>query len=312
MSTINHHQLVQSNLRWEKYKNEKRPIPRVFSQKLHRLGFFDTNDPQIRLHLAVRILATYRLSTAIRYFNVLKYGAYFGDVEKTKHLVIRKETFREKTPQIRLPDPKLFRAFVSFLQNEFHRNITEYASTNILREQNYMRALIAIVFCWNTGLRVATILSLTNKHLRQLLDRSVEIEIKNKTQNSWIVVYHTHLLLLIDIMATYFQSYMNLDLEVRLFPFGQTYLLTVVRNVYISANNELPPTGFGLHSIRYYIATEFAKANIKDAQELLGHKNIKTTKAYVRHTHTQFADRIKAVELVSEQFTKINALFRAQ
>lgn len=45
-----------------------------------------------------------------------------------------------------------------------------------------------------------------------------------------------------------------------------------------------------LHSLRHSAATVMAKANFKDAQELLGHKNLASTARYLHTT----ADRVRA------------------
>jgi integrase len=295
------------------FKVPERPIPPVLANKLHKYGFFDTTDTELRLNLAVKILSIYRLSTATRYFNVLKYGGYFGDIENTKHLSLKKENFSTKAPQLRLPEPEKFQKLLEHLHSEFKKNFTDIASTHLRRQEHYLRSLFAIFLCWNTGLRISTILSFTNKHLQQLLSRSMEIEIKNKNSNTWIVVYHKQFTILLDIMKQYFINYLQLDLEIRLFPFERTYLLSVLRKLYIDANNgAMPPTGFGLHSVRYYIASEFAKKNLKSAQELLGHKSLKTTKIYVKYRHNMYQGRLEELEQRSELFKSINDLFTAK
>jgi integrase len=309
---VNHVQVLKFEKRWSAYRSPQRPIPKLFAAKLHQVGFFDTDDTDLRLEMAMQILETYRLSTAIRYFNVLKYGEYFGDTEKTKNFVLRKESFSKKLPQQRLPEREKFLAFIKLLTTEFKKHFREPASLNTLRQNNYIRAIFAMYLCWNTALRVSSILSFTNKVLYQLNERSAEIRIQMKNKQPWSPLYNPQLNNLIDLLSLYYSNFLAIDLEVPLFPFGKTYLKSILVMLYVKANNQPPPTGFGLHSIRYYIGTEFAKTNLQTAQLLLGHKSIKTTRVYVKHQYNLFKSRLEEIEKESKLFQDVHRLFQPQ
>ena len=301
---INIARLLISNKRWDdSTKIKGRKIPTVFAARLRRAGFFDTTDHTMRLEIATEILTEYRLSTATKYFNYLKYSGYLGD--DNKHTVLEKSCYMKYPSQIRLPEKDEFDTLIKYIYVELEKQTAMPVSTNIFQRDPYVMGLFCIALCWNTGLRRCGVLRITNKHLSELLERSPVLELKNKSSNEWEVFYHPMLIKLIERMSTYYKQYLNVSITIPLFPITKSYIRRLLHTTYIAAVGKSAPVGFGLHSIRYLIATEFAAGNIKNAQLLLGHKHLITTKLYVKHQYYTNKKNLTRIENESKFFQDI-------
>ena len=61
-------------------------------------------------------------------------------------------------------------------------------------------------------------------------------------------------------------------------------------------NKEEPPVGFGVHSIRYIIATTLAQNNKLEAAKLfLGHADVKTTHVYLKYHQIYANNRLREI-----------------
>jgi site-specific recombinase XerD len=88
--------------------------------------------------------------------------------------------------------------------------------------------------------------------------------------------------------------------DVLLFQFGREYIRTEMKRIFKAANGgNAPPSGFALHTIRYYIASQFAQTNLKLAQMILDHKKISTTAVYVRYKNLKLQHALSHLEDLS-------------
>jgi integrase len=275
---------------WTKYFNNHRQLGNGLTYKLKKAGFFNQADPNERLRVALDVLETYSMSTAERYFAHLKYGGYI-QLPEIKNLFLAKEHYGSSTrraPQIRIPSIDQYHNFVGYLYNQLKIKKDQKLSTNPLLYDKELGAIILILLVCNTGLRLSEVLRLTTKHLRELLDGHETIEIKMKTSSEWKVIRHKSLYYLLTQMDNIYEHFWTATgqqiIELLLFQFGREYIRTEMKKIFKAANNNnAPPNGFGLHTIRYYIASQFAQTNLKLAQMVLNHKNINTTAVYVRY-----------------------------
>ena len=147
--------------------------------------------------------------------------------------------------------------------------------------------VIPLLFCVYTGLRVSELVQLSTRHLDELQRRLNLISIVRKQKTQWSVLYHDKLTLLITHMIRVYEPAMLLllqdGIDTPIFRIGVAGLLARAKQCYLSALHESPHKGFGLHTIRYYLATKWATLGDWElARRFLGHKHVTTTQLYVR------------------------------
>lgn len=301
---INLKGLKYAEKQWTKYFNPSRELGNGLKLRLKKAGFFDHTVPEERLRIALDVLETYSIATAERYFAHLKYGGYI-QTPNISNLFLAKEYYgsvAHRTPQIRIPSLEQYHNFVNYLYEQLKQRRSEKLSTNPLKYDNEFGVIIMILFVCNTGLRLAEVLRLTTKQLTELLDGKDTIELKMKTSTEWNVVRHKSLYVLLIHMKYIYQDFLENSaiVDILLFQFGREYVRTSMKRIFKKANdNTDPPKGFGLHTIRYYIASQFAQTNLKLAQMFLQHENIQTTAVYVRYNNLKFQHALNQLEDLS-------------
>lgn len=304
VTEINLKGLRYAEKKWTQYFKPDRALSNGLLFKLKRSGFFDYTDPKERLRVALDVLETYSVATAEKYFAHLKYGGYIN-VPNIKSLSLARDYYgsiSRLTPQIRIPSIEQYHNFVNYLHKELKRREGQELSTNPLKYDKSFGCIILTLFVCNTGLRLQEALRLTTKQLRQLLNGDNTIELKLKTSIEWNVVRHKSLFYLLTQMdRIYKQFWINQEIvDIPLFQFSREYVRTELKTIFKYANNgSEPPIGFGLHTIRYYIASQFAQTNLKLAQMILNHKNINTTAVYVRYKNLKFQHSMTHLEELS-------------
>lgn len=148
--------------------------------------------------------------------------------------------------------------------------------------------VIPILFCFHTGLRMSELLRISTSHLQALARHASSITLRRKTTSSWTVVYYPAFDEFVQslIQQHYRDEYayfLETGIDLPLFSIGSTGLLARIKRYYVEATREIPPLGFGLHSIRYFLAsTLVAQGEEETARQLLGHASLDTTNVYVR------------------------------
>jgi integrase len=299
---VNIRGLNYANKQWSRFYNSKKTLPNGFELRLTKSGFYETNDQNERLKIALDVLETYTINTAERYFAILKYGGFL-QLPNIKNLSLARNYYgsiQRRTPQVRIPSLDQYYKFIQYLNGMLDECRDSVLSTNTFKYSKYFGAIIATIFAANTGLRVGEVLRLTNKHLKALLNGENTIEIKMKASQEWQVIRHKSLFILLEKMSRIFSEFLSLNFEVLLFQFSSEYLrLKLIKFFTIANNNQSPPKGFGLHTIRYCIASELSNTNLKMAQEFLGHKNISTTHQYVKYKTLKLQSSLTQIETTS-------------
>lgn len=302
VETINLKGVRYAEKKWAKYFNNGRKLGNGLLFKLTKYGFFDLTEPHERLRVALDVLETYTISTAEKYFAHLKYGGYI-QVPNIKTLCLAREYYgrvARRAPQARIPSMEQLLNFFNYLQQQFHLRRHKKMSTNIIKYDKLFGFIIMVLFVCNTGLRLSEALRVTTKQLRELLEGKKNIELKMKTSTEWNVVPHEGLYTLLLQMKHIYSDYLELQADMDLFLFQKTYIKEQIKKFFRMANNnEEPPIGFGLHTIRYYIASQAAKTNLKYAQMILNHKHISTTASYVRFNNLKLQESLGQLENIS-------------
>lgn len=294
--------------RWTKYFKKDRRLGNGLTWRLKKVGFFDHKDPHDRLRIALDVLETYSVTTAEKYFGHLKYGGYI-QVPNIKTLSLAKEYYgsvSRRMPQIRIPALEHYHKLVAYLYEQLKQRQNQQLSTNSMVYDKSFGCIIMILLACNTGLRLQEVLRLTTKQLRQLLDGEDTIEMKMKTSTEWKVYRHKSLFYLLTRMDHIYNQFWiavrhgELIVDIRLFQFGREFVRTELKRLFMAANDgHEPPNGFGLHAVRYYIASQFAQTNLKLAQIILNHKSIHTTAVYVRYKNLKLQHSLAQLEELS-------------
>lgn len=333
---INVLKMKRADVRWERRQNQrKRPISKNFEHKLAKYGFFDSTDFELRLKIAVDVLMSYyQYSTAQNYFDKLKTSGLLGDV---RYVTLDESIFMNRPkfePQVRLPEFDKFETFVTYLFKLYHDNAKSFheigdgnylepLDTNTTAVSKLRLCILSYVFCYFTALRRNSILSLTNEHLSQLLQRKPVLQLPMKYSNEWTVYYHTGFCNFLSELAIIYQNYLKLPLIVPLFRISAATVITNLHKCYALANDieiedpytnhsrlsSTAPSGFGTHVFRVNIATKLADGNLAIAQEFLGHKYRKTTQQYVRSNVVEATRKMKQLEDNGTLFRIVNDAF---
>lgn len=291
---------------WLKHYNKNKRVGNGLMWKLRQASFFDFNDPNEKLRIALEILDKYSLSTAERYFAQLKYGGYIN-VPNIKTLFLAKEHYgstKRRAPQIRIPAIDDMHRFIRYLYSELEARKSLKISSNPLQYDLEFGLIIVILLVYNTALRLAEVLRLNTHHLSELLSGSETLELKMKSAKQWNVIYHKALYALLNNMRNIFENLLAVGesgIELKLFPFSREYVRVGIKKLFAKANdNKMPPKGFGLHTLRYYIGSELAQRNLKLTQMVLNHKNIHTSAMYVKYDNLKFQHKLDDFESLSE------------
>lgn len=191
-----------------------------------------------------------------------------------------------------------------------------------------------ILIAFYTGLRTSEILQFTTFTIYQLLSKHHTttilrkmIVIKNANmkdssydkdndnnnnrdnRNFWTPIYNTHLNdfveklkeLYVDDYKTFLESKIN----TKLFNITPKTLGNRVKSLYFEATGKLAPFGFGVHSCRNMISILMAEKsnNLTAIQRFLQHKNIKTTRRYVKADFSYTINEFN--RLTNQQFSNI-------
>jgi integrase len=298
------------------------PLTASLAAALRKVGFFDVSETSERLEILLSYLERFKLSTAKRYFNQVKFSGLLGDTD-IKHIVLsdaffmnRKIEYRQK----RIASPGQYEALLRYMYKYVQmdeKNVKfEKFSTNPTKNSKLRIAIVAFLFAVNSGLRRAEVLRLTNVHLQQLIAHEPELILRLKGSiDEWKVPYHPRFIALVKMMTILYEDYLKLTLTttVPLFNLNNTYLRTMLIDCFRKANGIDPPIGFGFHSPRYYIASFVADSkNITSAQLILNHKSLKTTKRYIQYKHLKAQRQLAELEKNSDIFNDVNEIFASK
>lgn len=300
------------------------PIPKILSSIILSLRLLDEPviENRIKIFIGYCKYKNYSFNTATRYFNILKrnniFGQYILEGENDddddnsgnglpSHLKPNKIAFIDNGQlHVRIVSMADFKTFAVYL----NENLSQYSSP--------------IAIAMYTGLRTSEILQFTTYTLYQLYEKQQPISIKRKqtivtTLNPepiyWEPVYNTHLNMfvqtLIDsIFKDEYESFLQTKINIKLFQITPKTLGNRIKSLYFNAVGKKAPHGFGIHSCRNMIAMLMAEKteNILAIQTFLQHKNVKTTRQYIKADYTYTTKEFNRLTKYEFQdvYTKLN------
>lgn len=144
-----------------------------------------------------------------------------------------------------------------------------------------------ILLAYYTGLRLSEVARFSTEHLSQLLQRKKVVSLNRKNNVQWSVVYIPQFCDFVDELRSHFdqdfQRYTQFNTNSLIFKTSVRMIHYNVRAVFLEVNRYIPPLGYGLHTLRYYVATKlYDKGEIGAARVFLGHKKLQTTARYIK------------------------------
>lgn len=305
-----------SNLKSTQWFNKRRElrappkdsaIPAILKRIVISLGLLDEPSLVARRHIFIGYCKyhNYSYGTTMKYFNLLvrtnvlakrqNVGALDSEIEQTigegddagenpADIYPKKLSFIDNGAlHTRIVAQNDFKRFVRYL----HDNLSVYSAPLLLAAY--------------TGLRSTEILQMTTYNLYQLSKQQPQISIKRKqtalinyrdnqvvAPNYWEPVYNTYLISFIlqlkKLFADEYEAFMTHQTNINLFVVTPKTLANRMRLSFYKALGFRPPHGFGIHSCRNMIAMIMAEEthNVVSIQQFLQHKNLKTTRRYIK------------------------------
>lgn len=264
-----------------KNKKGKLKCPQYLQQLIFKLNLTEIENIDERAKIFIQELFNRKLrsSTVRHYFSLLKPLLF-----RNCSIVPNARIFDSQiVPQERFPDEIHFNNMMLYLLRK-----CENLGTNAAKSNTKNDCYFAILFCYYTCLRISEICSLRVSHLKLLLTGVQTLSLQRKTGDTWNVVYHKSFQnFLHKWMLPIYQEKLSLlelsGIDEKLFSVSTRLLHYKIRHVYSIANGGIiPGKGFGLHVFRYYFATRLAEIErVDEAQNLLAHKQVRTTLKYV-------------------------------
>lgn len=276
-------------------------IPQSLQQAILNLKLYDESnvDKRVQMFIGYCLYMNYSSNTVHRYFSILRANNVFGRGEHESKLRMDPTVFSDRG-----------RIHTRLVRMENFKKLTLYLHEHL---SQYTAPLLLAVY---TGLRTSEILQFTAMTLYQLLMRHPSVRIQRKqtivrnimpstTTNStaeetatdanyWQPIYNSHFMLFIDILIDLYRiqydALVTSNQNSKLFNVTPKTLANRIKHLYFNACDSAPPNGFGVHSCRNLIAQLMSENtdNIVAIQAFLQHRNISTTRQYIKadFTHT--------------------------
>lgn len=271
-------------------------LPQYILNLIHELQDISDVDDRAKTYLTEMYKRKMRGSTIKKYFSILSSksdtipGTSIVPPLKGTHIVPSILAFdNTKPPQLRFFSLSDCEKLCKFL---YDKRFTDYK-------------VFVILFAKASGLRISETLQLCTSHLIQLLNNEEYIALTCKTSQQWNVLYTQELKDLLkemqSILANNILSFQTFKIDKPLFSYSSAQIRYALQFWYIECLGEIPPYGFSIHFLRYYIASAAAQNNELDhVQKLFNHKNKSTTQRYyVKDDIQQISNRISNTQYLS-------------
>lgn len=306
-------------------------IPAALKMQLYEHDVYGIENRMDRAKIVSEIFAMRRYSanTARKYFSVLQNIGLFGEEE----VQINEFAFQKIKPsQQRMPPMEAFVKTMHEVQRRVDMSVghTDYGvvlsekfaevrgpeRVNHHKLSSQITKAIAIRFASLTCLRVAEVMRIDADILIRLLRRENVVKLQRKcNQTEWMVFYYSAFDQLLRQMEVFFrvpiQAMAEYGVNDRLFRMTDRTIKYEIRDIYRIANQVEPPFGFGMHTIKYVVATNLASnGELEAARLLMNHKSIATTKRYVRFDKLRNERVFKALSSMDGgYFKELNDIF---
>lgn len=273
-------------LKITKFKPTKSKIPLSIVKVIYKNNLLSIEDRNERavLFLKALYLKGLKSNTVIRYFNLLK-PVLFENTTVVPNSLVFDDNYTRPV-QYRGGNIGKIKQFINYVKYQVSATCPHKWP---------------ILISSYSGLRINEVCNIKMSHLSQLLNRDPIIPLKTKNNKDWEVVYYDEFEKLINIVILAnkerYDLYVEKYIDSLLYPYTTQTLHVNVQHFYLLANNEHAPMGFGLHSIRYYLATiMYERTNkIEVSQTLLGHAQQRTTERYIKQDASRRKDELNAL-----------------
>ena len=297
MSSIIPDSSYDEKLKLLKYKPMTFKIPKVIMKIIHDNNLLDIEDVNERSKIFIKALyvRNLRSTSALKYFNKLK-PTLFPNTSILPNSMVFDSNYK-KPFQFRGGEIDKIKNFINFVKYE------------IPNTSPYKWPILISAY---SGLRLREVCDIHMSHLSMLSMKKPIVPLKRKNNIDWEVLYYDEFIQLIqcviDNNEKSYNLYNNHNIDEKLFKFTPQSLHYKVKYFYMLANNNEPtPHGFGLHSVRYYLATVIYNdtGKIDIAQHILGHKKSKTTEIYVKQNYSNREQELKDLCEKSEFYNNV-------
>lgn len=278
-----------------KLKKNSLLIPKYVQVLLTENKIHGIKDDDEKARMFIRLMFKRKISgkTIKRYYDILKPALFPTTMVIPNSMVFDKTN--DKAPQLRGSN---------FIQVD---NLIRYIR-KLNDEINYKWC---VLFALYTGLRSAEVIQLKASHILQLEEEKLLVSIIRKNNVTWNVLYYDEFQLFIKQLRDRYNEevtfYIQHNVDVVLFNFTTMSLHYKLKEYYRESNKGLPPpTGFGLHIFRYYVASKLALKKLDVAQSFLGHKNKKTTEKYIRYNDLQKEQELQNINNQNDLYRNMN------
>lgn len=276
-----------------RHKPKRNELPKYILEIVSKLGLSDIEDHNTRATIFLRHMKSMKRvcgKTIDMYFRRMK-AEYFPN---TTIAPDQKVFDIDRPEQSRCPKFTDIDRLIQYILAEFNAIDTDTLLDNKQNAKKYTK-MAAILLAAYTGLRLSELLKLTYFTLKEMHEKKPpKIKLKRKYGDEWTVFYSEPVTNLIEKLynSPIFSGQMNntddFTLQTKpLFGFKSKILSNTLLHYYLLAIGERPSPGFGFHSFRYYIASklhtpEQNNDNLEHVRLVLGHKNTRTTRRYLR------------------------------
>lgn len=282
-----------------KFKPSKSKIPFSIIKLINKNDLLSiiNRDERAKIFLKSLYVKGLKSSTVIKYFNLLK-PVLFENTTIAPNSLIFDDNYKREI-QYRGSNIEKIKDFINYVKFQ-------------VEDSNYYKWPILISSY--SGLRINEVCNIKMSHLDKLLKHDPIIPLKTKNNKDWEVTYYEEFekVIKLAILAVNdkYNLYINNFIDTKLFPYTTQALHYKIKYFYLRANNEHPPMGFGLHNIRYYLATIMYNATdkIEISQALLGHKSQKTTERYIKQDATRRKQELDDLSLNVKLYQDIKSL----
>lgn len=261
-----------------KFKPTNLKIPQNVITIINENNLIDmpnVND-RAKIFLKAMYLRNLKSSTIINYFNKLK-PVLFPNTTIIPNSLVFDDSYTKQVQQ-RGSNINKIKKFINYVKFE------------VPNKSLYKWPILISTY---TGLRLNEVCNIHMSHLNMLMQEKPVIPLKRKNNKDWEVIYYEEFKDVIKEVIKYntnkYKLYTEFMIDSKLFPYSNQALHQNIKYFYLIANQEKPPIGFGLHSVRYYLATTLYNDTnkIEIAQALLGHSRPYTTERYIKHDITK-------------------------
>lgn len=266
-----------SNKRVSVRINDHDNLPRFVNTIVVELALLDEPDVVRRFDICVGYMRIrdYSINTINRYLKLLRKHGVFGDGTAIQYLKCDPTLFKHQK-HTRIIDKLVFIKFINYLSN------------------NFTKLTAPLLMAVYTGLRTTEILQFNTVHLKQLINKTIIVDIKRKNTSprkkitlwkpNYIKQFNDFIIQLHLLYKTEYDTFNNKNIDVQLFNVSPRTLINREHTLFFRATGQKLPHGYGIHGNRTTMSSIMydMAPNLVAIKNFLQHKNLSSTRKYVR------------------------------